>query len=83
MWLRLLTFYFNILKYFLRQAPCFINGLRCCASHASIVQSRRWLPKVDQAPGYAKKKRRTIHQEMQLLIGSLSNNDGDGYKNVT
>ena len=77
--LQLLTFYFKILKYFLRQQPCFqvtlrrlIAGLRCCASHASIVQSRGWLPKVDQAPGYA--KHGTIHQEIQLLMTTKEQN---------
>ena len=79
MWLQLLTFYFKILKYFLRQQPCFqvtlrrlIAGLHCCASHASIVQSRGWLPKVDQAPGYA--KHGTIHQEIQLLMTTKEQN---------
>ena len=49
-----------------------IAGLHCCASHASIVQSRGWLPKVDEAPGYA--KRGTIHQEIQLLMTTKEQN---------
>ena len=79
MWLQLLTFYFKILKYFLRQQPCFqvtlrrlIAGLHCCASRASIVQSRGWLPKVDQAPGYS--KHGTIHLEIQLLMTTKEQN---------
>ena len=49
-----------------------ITGLRCCASHASIAQSRGWLPKVDQASGYAKYG--TIHLEIQLLMTTKEQN---------
>ena len=49
-----------------------IAGLHCCASHASIVQSRGWLPKVDQAPGYS--KHGTIHLEIQLLLTTKEQN---------
>ena len=49
-----------------------LTGLRCCASHASIVKSRGWLPKVDQAPGFSKDG--TIYQEIQLLMTTKEQN---------
>lgn len=46
--------------------------MHCCVSHVSIVQSRGWLPKEDQAPGYA--KRGTIHLEIHLLMTTKEQN---------
>ena len=82
MWLQLLTFYFKILKYFLRQQPCsgrmtgdfaeahsWVALLCKSCEHCSIWG---WLPKVDQAPGYS--KHGTIHLEIQLLLTTKEQN---------